>query len=279
MPKLSSGCSSVTRVGRRIGNLTLRQLRLVLMRQECLTRERRSEQQGLPEFHRREFSTAPQTHQQIFTEMYSKFPLFTTSPARRVESRRACRDNVRLICWIAVCSSGGCSTFSSAKSFQNCWRTTGGGAMEICVSRALATSLRARAAGRVVAPSCPTTTRRRAQRVKASNAQTCAMPNFRRQGKADFGLARKTGRSSKRYGVRPEGFSGELDHLVPISLGGSNDPDNLWPFHAQATSPSTPRTRWRRSFATWCAATAEISLKDAAGRVPEGLGPGPTTRT
>jgi hypothetical protein len=39
----------------------------------------------------------------------------------------------------------------------------------------------------------------------------------------------------ERYGIRPDGFSGELDHLVPVSLGGSNDPDNLWPFHAGGT--------------------------------------------
>jgi hypothetical protein len=37
----------------------------------------------------------------------------------------------------------------------------------------------------------------------------------------------------ERYGIRPEGFDGTLDHLVPVSLGGSNDPDNLWPFHPQ----------------------------------------------
>ena len=36
-----------------------------------------------------------------------------------------------------------------------------------------------------------------------------------------------------RYGVRPEGFNGEIEHLVPVSLGGTNDPDNLYPFHAQ----------------------------------------------
>jgi len=35
-----------------------------------------------------------------------------------------------------------------------------------------------------------------------------------------------------RYGIRPEGFSGELDRLIPVSLGGSNDPDNLFPFRA-----------------------------------------------
>jgi hypothetical protein len=37
----------------------------------------------------------------------------------------------------------------------------------------------------------------------------------------------------ERYGVRPENFNGELEHLVPVSLGGTNDPDNLYPFHAQ----------------------------------------------
>jgi len=36
-----------------------------------------------------------------------------------------------------------------------------------------------------------------------------------------------------RYGVRPEKFSGELEHLIPVSLGGTNDPDNLYPFHGQ----------------------------------------------
>lgn len=36
-----------------------------------------------------------------------------------------------------------------------------------------------------------------------------------------------------RYGLRPESFSGDLDHLIPVALGGSNDPDNLFPFHPQ----------------------------------------------
>lgn len=36
-----------------------------------------------------------------------------------------------------------------------------------------------------------------------------------------------------RYGLRPEKFDGVLDHVVPVSLGGTNDPDNLYPFHAQ----------------------------------------------
>lgn len=36
-----------------------------------------------------------------------------------------------------------------------------------------------------------------------------------------------------RYGLRPESFDGVLEHLVPVSLGGTNDPDNLYPFHPQ----------------------------------------------
>jgi hypothetical protein len=38
----------------------------------------------------------------------------------------------------------------------------------------------------------------------------------------------------ERYGIRPETFTGDLDHLIPVSLGGSNDPDNLWPQHSAA---------------------------------------------
>src|SRR5258708_19685027 len=38
----------------------------------------------------------------------------------------------------------------------------------------------------------------------------------------------------ERYGERPESFKGDIDHLVPVLLGGSNDPDNLCPIHATA---------------------------------------------
>lgn len=61
---------------------------------------------------------------------------------------------------------------------------------------------------------------------KASEAQVCA---------ADFEASAKPvakwqrDQALERYGKRPEDFTGELDHLIPVSLGGSNDPDNLWP--------------------------------------------------
>src|SRR6185369_12178224 len=47
----------------------------------------------------------------------------------------------------------------------------------------------------------------------------------------------------EKYGIRPESFTGELDHLVPVSLGGSNDPENLWPMHAQGDM--TPEAKAR----------------------------------
>ena len=61
---------------------------------------------------------------------------------------------------------------------------------------------------------------------KANEAQICA---------ADFEASVKPvakwqrDQALERYGKRPEDFTGELDHLIPVSLGGSNDPDNLWP--------------------------------------------------
>jgi ribonuclease HII len=61
---------------------------------------------------------------------------------------------------------------------------------------------------------------------KANEAQICA---------ADFEATVKPiakwqrDQALEKYGKRPEDFTGELDHLIPVSLGGSNDPDNLWP--------------------------------------------------
>ena len=64
---------------------------------------------------------------------------------------------------------------------------------------------------------------------KANEAQVCA---------ADFEASVKPmakwqhDQALERYGKRPEDFTGELDHLIPISLGGTNDPENLWPLPA-----------------------------------------------
>lgn len=67
---------------------------------------------------------------------------------------------------------------------------------------------------------------------KATEAQICA---------ADFEASVKPiakwqrDQALERYGKRPEDFTGELDHLIPIALGGTNDPDNLWPIPPNKT--------------------------------------------
>jgi hypothetical protein len=67
---------------------------------------------------------------------------------------------------------------------------------------------------------------------KVKTEQVCA---------ADFGASAKPiagwqrTEALERYGVRQDGFTGEIDHLIPVSLGGSNDPDNLWPFHGSGS--------------------------------------------
>jgi len=62
--------------------------------------------------------------------------------------------------------------------------------------------------------------------VKADAAKVCT-PDFAASAKPVSGWQRD--QALTRYGRRPEDFTGDLDHLIPVSLGGSNDPDNLWP--------------------------------------------------
>ena len=67
---------------------------------------------------------------------------------------------------------------------------------------------------------------------RANEAQICA---------ADFEASVKPiakwqrDQALERYGKRPEDFTGELDHLIPVGLGGTNDPDNLWPIPPSKT--------------------------------------------
>src|SRR4051812_46604355 len=66
----------------------------------------------------------------------------------------------------------------------------------------------------------------------------------------------------EKYGIRPESFSGELDHLVPVSLGGSNEPDNLWPMHAQGDMTPEAKARLAAKLKTMVC-DGKMSLKDA----------------
>src|SRR5689334_12776702 len=39
----------------------------------------------------------------------------------------------------------------------------------------------------------------------------------------------QTGQAMSRYGKRLDDKTVQIDQLIPIKLGGTNDPDNLWP--------------------------------------------------
>lgn len=66
----------------------------------------------------------------------------------------------------------------------------------------------------------------------------------------------------ERYGIRPERFSGDLERLVPASLGGSNSPDNLWPFHPGGGYTLEMKTTFAAMLRDQVCA-GKMSLKDA----------------
>ena len=63
-------------------------------------------------------------------------------------------------------------------------------------------------------------------KTKATDVQVCA-PDYESSFKPVAGHERKE--ALGRYGKRDDDTTFELDHLIAVSLGGSNDPDNLWP--------------------------------------------------
>ena len=66
----------------------------------------------------------------------------------------------------------------------------------------------------------------------------------------------------EKYGVRPESFNGDLDHLVPVSLGGSNDPENLWPMHTSGDMTREAKTQLADKLKLMVC-DGKMSLKDA----------------
>ena len=66
----------------------------------------------------------------------------------------------------------------------------------------------------------------------------------------------------ERYGIRPERFSGDLERLVPASLGGASTPDNLWPFHAGGGYTLEMKTAFAATLREQVCA-GKMSLKDA----------------
>jgi hypothetical protein len=61
---------------------------------------------------------------------------------------------------------------------------------------------------------------------KANETQICAA-DYESTVKPMAGWQRSEALS--RYGKRVNDEAIEVDHLIPLSIGGTNDPDNLWP--------------------------------------------------
>jgi hypothetical protein len=98
---------------------------------------------------------------------------------------------------------------------------------------------------------------------KANEAQICAA-DYEASVKPVAKWQRE--QALERYGKRPEDFTGELDHLIPISLGGSNDPDNLWPLPAnKEMGPEQKKALDAKLHELVCNKT--IKLKDAQDSV------------
>jgi hypothetical protein len=130
---------------------------------------------------------------------------------------------------------------------------------------------RGRAAGRTVdrdgaAPSYKTP----GATAKVKMEQLCA---------ADFATSQKPvanwqrNEALERYGVRPEQFSGELDHLVPVALGGSNDPDNLWPFRGNGAFTFSAKQALGLKLPRHGLLGQDVAER-RPGRVPQGLDEG-----
>ncbi len=64
------------------------------------------------------------------------------------------------------------------------------------------------------------------------------------------------------YGIRPETFSSPLDHLVPVSLGGTNSPANLYPFHPSGAFTLEAKDALAAKLLDMVC-SGEVSLKDA----------------
>lgn len=70
------------------------------------------------------------------------------------------------------------------------------------------------------------------------------------------------------YGIAypPPSDTYVIDHLIPLSLGGSNDKENLWPQPVHATISATMKDRLEKSlYSDVC--SGEMSLEDAQQKI------------
>ncbi|HMF98792.1 MAG TPA: hypothetical protein VKE96_31040 [Vicinamibacterales bacterium] len=95
---------------------------------------------------------------------------------------------------------------------------------------------------------------------KVNEAQVCG---------ADFAASAKPmakwqrDEALTRYGKRPEDFTGELDLLIPASLGGTTDPDNLWPQPANGELNADAKNKLEDKLHEMVCTEKKLTLKQA----------------
>jgi hypothetical protein len=94
---------------------------------------------------------------------------------------------------------------------------------------------------------------------KVKDADVCAA-NFESSVKPVSNAERRE--ALKRYGKDASSYTGELDHLVPVSLGGSNEPDNLWPMPSNSVYGAADKKALETKLHQMVC-DKQISLKDA----------------
>ncbi len=96
-------------------------------------------------------------------------------------------------------------------------------------------------------------------KAKVTEAQVCA-PDYVASIKPMEGWQRS--RALAKYGRRDE-YAGPLDHLIPLELGGSNEPENLWPQPDQKEYGFAAKNELEAKLREMVCTSKTMSLKDA----------------
>jgi hypothetical protein len=96
-------------------------------------------------------------------------------------------------------------------------------------------------------------------KTKVNEAQVCA-PDYMASVKPVESWQRS--RALAKYGRRDD-YAGPLDHLIPVELGGSNEPENLWPQAEQKEYGFAAKNELEVKLRELVCTSKTLSLKDA----------------
>jgi hypothetical protein len=96
-------------------------------------------------------------------------------------------------------------------------------------------------------------------KTKANQAEVCA-PDYMASVKPVESWQRS--RTLAKYGKRDD-YTGPLDHLIPVELGGSNEPENLWPQPEQKENGFAAKNELEAKLRSLVCDSKTLSLKEA----------------